>query len=171
MNNKLLLTVILFLLLAGCKKNAGSGSSDGANYMKFKLSGTQKNYATVAAVSTKANGYNTMVLTGASPAGDAMVILLTSVTDFSASGTFTAAMINGLPLIQALLSYSDPSKKGFTSSYPNLTPNATAQVTITSISTDEVKGTFTCTLVDETDFTTIKYLVTEGEFSSKLAHQ
>jgi len=177
MKKYLLLAAFLPFVLMACKKSGGPGSSDSTYYMKFKLDGTQKKYTTVAGVMSEANGYHTLVLSGAAATsaqgGEAMNILLNSDDAFTAGETFSAEMLAGTPAIQALLSYADNSLsgKGYTSSYPNLTPEATAQVTISSISATQVKGTFSCKLVDESDFTTVKYTVTEGEFNIRLSGQ
>ena len=69
---KYLLLAALLPLLAACKKNSGSGSTGGTYYMKFKLNGAQKSYATATgAAATSSQG------------GEAMVILLNSVDAFS----------------------------------------------------------------------------------------
>ncbi|HVU55611.1 MAG TPA: hypothetical protein VHD83_11175 [Puia sp.] len=177
MKKYLFLAAFLPLLLAACKKSGGSGSTGGDYYMKFKLNGTQKSYSTVSAVTSETGGYHTLALSGAAAtsaqSGEAMVILLNSTTAFTAGQTFSATMLRGIPAIQALLSYAESSQsgKGYTSSYPNITPGATATVTITAIDAAHVKGTFSCQLVDESDYTTVKYTVTEGEFNSRLTGQ
>jgi hypothetical protein len=145
--------------------------------MKFKLSGTQKTFATVAAVSTSANNAYIMVISGAGATnaqnGQSLNILLNSAAPFTANTQFSASFISGTSALQALVSYADNAQpgKGYTSSYPNLTPGAKAQVTITEISATAIKGTFSATLVDEADFTTVKYMVTDGEFNIKLTQQ
>lgn len=173
---KYLLLAVLLPLLAACKKNSGSGGTGGTYYMKFKLNGVQKNYSSVAGSVTDANGYHIMVLSGASATnaqGEAMAIALNSVEPFSKGEIFKAEMIPGKYVIQALLSYADKSLPGtgYTSSYPNLTPNATALLTISEVSADNVKGTFSCKLVDEADFSTQTFTVSDGEFNIKLTHQ
>lgn len=177
MKKYLFLAAFLPFVLSACKKSGGSGSAGGDYYMKFKLNSTQKSYSTVSGVTTAANGYHTLVLSGAaatsSQGGEAMVILLNSSADFTAGQTFSATMLQGSPAIQALLSYAENSQsgKGYTSSYPNLTPGATAMVTLSAIDAAHVKGTFSCQLVDESDYSTVKYTVTDGEFNVRLTNQ
>lgn len=164
-------------MAAGCKKSSPGSTSSSPYYIKFKLNGVQKNYSTVAAAATKGSGYYLLVMEGVTATnannGEALIIQLASPTDFAANTTFKPAFINsGAAVIGALLTYSDNTQSaGYTSSYPNLTNNPDASVTITALSTTTIKGTFTATLVSGTDYTTVKYHVTDGEFYMKLTSQ
>ncbi len=175
------LTACLFILslsmATSCKKSSPGSASNSPYYIKFKLNGVQKNYSTVAAASTKGSGYYLLVMDGATATnannGEALIIELASPTTFAANTTFMPAFINGgAAVIGALLTYSDNTQSaGYTSSYPNLTTNPKASVTITDLSTTTIKGTFTATLVSGADYTTVKYQVTDGEFYMKLTSQ
>lgn len=165
LTSRLLFTCILLSALAlnGCKKKSDSSASF---YMKFKVDGTAKSFSgETAAVFTALSGVNACSLVGEVSTGDnnGMGIALYSESEFAAGASYTDAVIPTVGTPGATLVYTDDAHVQFSSILASV-PGVT--VTITELTADHVKGTFSGKVRLVTGGST-EYSITEGEFNIK----
>jgi hypothetical protein len=163
--------LLLFFVCSfgGCKKSTPSAGL-GDSYMRYKLNGTKKDYNGCSAVFLSAvNGIYGVGIAGASsndPSNDFSITLFAK-TALSQGQTFTAGLVTGTYYTQGGLAYVEGSKS-YSSAGTIINPAAKVSVIITELSSTYVKGTFSGTLYsDASNYTTVAYTVTEGEFNAK----
>jgi len=169
--------VIFFGLLPACKKSNGNGNGgSNAPHASFKLDGNVKSYTGSAfAELTNDNlpgsvGYQMTIVMLKSPTASTTNfagIVLASTQPFATGKAYTADYLPGTFESQATLEYIDETGTVYTS-YNVLQPSSMqATVTLTSLTTKTVKGTFAGKLFDQSmgNFT---HTITEGEFTATI---
>ncbi|MBS1597617.1 MAG: hypothetical protein JST75_05295 [Bacteroidetes bacterium] len=182
----------LVLAITGCKKtndanNNGSGSGD--YYLRFKADGQQKEYKSEALIQIlkKTDGLYSAVLQGyldfaGQGTKDEFGIIVQDSNPIMQGSSFADPQkcINeeGDTLTKLIMNYNDPSKNGYLSMgfmadkngvnplFPSVV--ADAKLTISELTSDHAKGTFSATVYLSTDVTlTANVKITSGEFYLK----
>jgi hypothetical protein len=182
------------MAITGCKKtndannnNPGSGTD---YFLKFKADGTQKEFkssALIQLLKKNNDGLYSAVLEGYKDyAGQGtkdelgMIILSDDpiVQGSSYQDPQKCVNVNGDTLTKLIMNFNDPSNNGYLSMgtladkngvitlFPNVV--ADAKLTISELTSDYAKGTFSSTVYLSTDATlTTKINITDGEFYLK----
>ena len=144
-----------------CKKSSDGGEPK--YYMRFKENGTQVAYNTTAqAAFSSASGLYMCVLNGLDPKSN-MNIILTDKSPIAANINYTEQILPGLANSYVFITYQNSNGVSFLSGNPLADQDASAKVTLTAITDDYVKGTFSGKLTNGSTIVTI----TEGEFILK----
>jgi hypothetical protein len=158
----LLLAIVSFgVLFSSCKKS--SSSNDSGYFVQANANGTLVKYTGyAAAISTTLSGTYVLDIQGQESLSSSTDILAAVIMDESpiTTKTYTDEIVNGSP--QGIVNYYDHTGKQFSSALAT-TPAVT--ITITSITSTSVSGTFSGTAVDINSGETIA--LTNGSFKVK----
>jgi hypothetical protein len=181
MKNFLFLSACVILAFASCKKDAAKTTT--TNTITATVGGSNINFSTTAigelASDTGAYVLEIVGLTGTSSSAQSMAVGLLSDAPF-VKGTYTfnsadtTSTVTVFPIIEYIKNLSGDDSYIFgTNAGINIGdgsyvgPTSTTTVTITSISSTNVQGTFSGILVNEGDNTTTE-TVTNGKFNVDL---
>jgi hypothetical protein len=180
---------LLATTLSQCKKssssNGGSGNS-GGYYLKFNLNGAPVDYESEAAAElnkVNSDGLYSAVLEAYKDFTIGSVTNEITITLFSANpiaattyeDPHKADETNGSQVPQAEVFWEDSTATGYLTAGALADSNgnipiagmvANAQVTITELTSNDLKGTFSGTLYNSTNFTIVES-ITDGEFYLK----
>ncbi|MDB4904273.1 MAG: hypothetical protein JWQ63_3554 [Mucilaginibacter sp.] len=170
----LLFTCVLFIFTS-CKKKADiipvpintiSATVDGAN-MNFNINVSAHIGANAGGPGTNATLYISGLTSGTVPSGSMSINVSSQSLNSIIKGTYTIASANNNPPVFAFLTYGyyDPASSG--PDQPYFTDSKGIQpttITITSISSTNVQGTFSGTLVYSQGGTGTK-TITNGKFN------
>lgn len=152
------LSMLLLLLVVSCKKDTSTKTitPSGQYYLKFKLNGTQKQYTglTTGLIGTPSSpdGCDIIGYTGGTQAVGVTIAVIDN-APITTNKTYTQAV--------GVFTYVDEA--GIAYSAGSIFASTSFNMTITEITTDHVKGTFTAVLQKEG--TPIQYAnATEGQF-------
>jgi hypothetical protein len=170
--------VLLLIYATGCTKNS---SGSGQDYLRFTVDGRKAEAYSTPAVSLNAiPGIHDLGVSGFKDNlyNDTYLIISMSAlapidrpSSFNSTQLLNSGSITHYPALHIF--YYDASGEEFTSLYgdnswtniPGLSSTATdAVLTITEISSNRVKGTFSCTVYSQTN-PSKKYKITNGEFN------
>ncbi len=157
--------------LGSCKKSSSDPNASSTQSMKFTINGSAVNYNTCLEASASAGSSNQTVFSGfqttngTTGASTFEVAINNDPATLKAGQTYAAATKFGETNHSALLYF--PNDKDFYASQPG-NPTGTT-VTITDITTDIIKGTFSGKLFSQDDYDgkSVKYTVTAGTFVAK----
>lgn len=170
--------ILLVIIATGCTKNS---SGSGKDYFRFTVDGKKIEAYSTPAVSLNAiPGIHDLGISGFKDGSYNDTYLIISMaasapvdhpSSFSSTQLLNSGSITHYPALHIL--YYDESNEEFTSLFgdntwtniPGLTAAATdAILNISEISSDHVKGTFSCTVYSQTN-PSKKYKITNGEFN------
>ncbi len=168
--------LIVLCLIAGfsfsaCKKDSNNKNTDNSNStysMNFTLNGTAVSYSTCAVGDIQVNSDHYTEFVGVntkSPNNSLQIEVVANIADLKAGQTFQVTS-DYLAANTAIFFYSPNA----TDSFGTQTAAPSGSVTITSVSSTTVKGTFSAKLYSSDDFdaTTLKYTVASGTFVAEM---
>jgi hypothetical protein len=180
---------LLLFTFSMCKKtnsNGGGSGNSGGYYLKFNLNGTAVDYESSAAAELNklnSDGLYSAVLeaykdfTIGSTTNEITITLFSAnpITTTTYEDPHKADETNGSQVPQAEVFWEDSTATGYLTAGALADSNgnipiagmvANAQVTITELTSTDLKGTFSGTLYNSTNFTVVE-AITNGEFYLK----
>lgn len=166
-----ILSLLIGSLFTACKKDSSTPKPTSSSYsMKLTLNGSPVSYNTCIAADITANGLKQFNILGSNTSGnDSFAIgVIDDITTLKAGQTFTGAT-----------SYTETNGLNITyfaaddTIYDTELSDQTSTLTITEVTSTEIKGTFSCKLyafADPND-TSLKYTITNGTFTAEIPKQ
>ena len=162
------LLFVLSLFVAGCSKNNGSTTA----YINFADGTTQQNYVVTASNASLVNNLYllTIAATSTSGANGNIVLNLAAPQPYTTGEVFSNAYVSGTTTTQALVEYVPNMSISIEYiSLPLQDSVSRVVVKLTSVTSNAIQGTFTATLVNRTDTTTVASTITSGQFYAPFA--
>ena len=165
------LFLFFVFILIGCSNDNDSDLPKSDYYISFDVNNKNVEYTSVISASrydNLANGIFGVGLSGAD-SNNALLIYLYDTASISI-GNYTGDIIPNKYIIKAMISFGTQTE-GFTSAATNISNVAKANVTVTAITDTYIEGTFSGTLVSNSDYNTITHTIKNGEFKLKFLKQ
>jgi hypothetical protein len=164
----IILSLIATLSFTACKKDSTTPKPTSSSYsMKLTLNGSPVSYSICLAADITASGVKQFNILGSNPTGNDSfaVAVIDDITTLKAGQTFTGET-----------SYTEPNGLNISyfaadnSIYDTVLSDQTSTLTITEVTSTEIKGTFSGKLYafDDTAGTSLKYTITNGTFTAEL---
>jgi hypothetical protein len=164
--------LIVLCLIAGfsfsaCKKSSDNKPTTSDTYsMKLTLNGKAVTYTTCAAADITANGIAQFNIIGTNKGNEGLAIgVIADLSKVKAGQVFKAATAYVQPNSMTMF-YTDAANND----YSTQLTDPTGSITITSVSSTTIKGTFSGKLYDfdDTAATDLKYTITDGTFVAQM---
>jgi len=161
--------LIVLCLIAGfsfsaCKKSSDNKPASDTYSMKLTLNGKAVTYTTCAAADITVNSLVQFNIIGTNKGNESLEIdVLADLKKVKAGQVFNAATAFVQPNSMALF-YTDAANND----YGSQNADPTGSITITSVTSTTIKGTFSGNLYDFPNATTLKYTVTGGTFVAQM---
>lgn len=163
--------LVILCLIAGtsfsaCKKSSNNNPSGDTYSMKLTLNGKAVTYTTCAAADISVNSLVQFNIIGTNKSNESLAIdVLADLTKVKAGQTFNAATAYAQPNSMSLF-YTDAANND----YGSQIADPTGSITITSVTSTTIKGTFTGKLYnfDDTGASNLKYTITGGTFVAEM---
>ena len=169
--NKNITKLIILCLIAGfsfsaCKKSSDNKPASDTYSMKLTLNGKAVTYTTCAAADITANGIAQFNIIGTNKGNEGLAIgVIADLSKVKAGQVFKAATEYVQPNSMTMF-YTDAANNA----YGTQLTDPTGSITITSVSSTTIKGTFSGKLygTDNNGNTTLKYTITGGSFVAQM---
>lgn len=163
--------LVILCLIAGtsfsaCKKSSNNNPSGDTYSMKLTLNGKAVTYTTCLVADITANGIAQFNITGSNKGNEGLAIdVIANLKTVKAGQVFNAATAYVQPNSMTIF-YTDAANND----YGTQLTDPTGSITITSVTSTTVKGTFTGKLYDfdDTNATNLKYTITGGTFVAEM---